>query len=367
MHNPKTEYSCIIADLNGERWLKNPIITLKEGINYYGSDFYELILYDNGSTDNSVSIFLDEVRGDTVYKVIRSEINIGWSPAANAALMEGKGDIIIFLNNDMEMGRESIDSIIRSLKSKENAGIIQFNSISLVDRKTQDSGRAYIDRFGFIYGYEAALQIEEVSFAEFSSFAVRREVFDDVCHFDDSYFMMYEDVDYAWRARLVGWGILFDPNAIVYHYRGGTVGKNFSDYKDFIIYRATKNHITSIIKNLELKNLVVSLPVAVILEILESAYIFVSVGRRKGMLNFKCLVHAILGMGETWNKRKIIQTKRRTNDRFLFKYFHIFDPYMLATYSIIANPKTRGRMAKSNVSPKLHTVKDHNGEYIQVP
>lgn len=46
---------------------------------------------------------------------------------------------------------------------------------------------------------------------------VRREVFDSVGLLDSDYFAYLEDVDFCVRARNRGYGILYQPKAIIYH------------------------------------------------------------------------------------------------------------------------------------------------------
>lgn len=49
-------------------------------------------------------------------------------------------------------------------------------------------------------------------------------VLENVGPFESSYFAYYEDTDWCWRARLLGYRIIYDPVATVRHVRGLTSG-----------------------------------------------------------------------------------------------------------------------------------------------
>jgi GT2 family glycosyltransferase len=206
---------------------------------------------------------------------------------------------------------------------------------------------------GFIYGYDAGSGVDSVSFAEGMAFALRNQVISDVGLLDGSYYMMYDDVDYSWRTRLMGWDIILEPRSIVYHYRGGTIGKNFENMDPKFITLATKNHLTTLLKNTEFHNLILTLPLAIFIKALESVYLMLKVNLRKGLMNTYGIVSTFFNMHHVLRKRYVIQTTRKITDRQLFKSFHAHDLKMLVQGSILANPYTRGRMRKSNEEPIL--------------
>jgi GT2 family glycosyltransferase len=51
---------------------------------------------------------------------------------------------------------------------------------------------------------------------------IRREVIERIGPLDDGFFMYFEDVEFAFRAREAGWEILHEPAARVVHLRGGS-------------------------------------------------------------------------------------------------------------------------------------------------
>jgi GT2 family glycosyltransferase len=86
----------------------------------------------------------------------------------------------------------------------------------------------------------------EVFCADHAAAIYRREVFEKIGKLDESLFMYSDDVDLGFRARLCGYRCLYVPDAIVYHERGGTIGRN-SPTQVRLIYR---NMLTVYLKNM---------------------------------------------------------------------------------------------------------------------
>jgi N-acetylglucosaminyl-diphospho-decaprenol L-rhamnosyltransferase len=49
---------------------------------------------------------------------------------------------------------------------------------------------------------------------------VRRSAFEELGGFDEAYFMFAEDMDLCWRAHRAGWGVAWQPAAVVTHVQG---------------------------------------------------------------------------------------------------------------------------------------------------
>ncbi len=84
-----------IVNLNGQKYLKDCL----ESINNlsYPQDKIEIILVDNGSSDNSIE-FLKANYSEV--KIIKNKKNMGFAHANNQAAEIAGGEYIAFLNND---------------------------------------------------------------------------------------------------------------------------------------------------------------------------------------------------------------------------------------------------------------------------
>jgi GT2 family glycosyltransferase len=88
-------------------------------------------------------------------------------------------------------------------------------------------------------------------------------------YYDHDFFAYKEDVDMAWRLQSAGWGALYVPKALAYHYRGmygpeksGLLQKikNRKQKSSVRNYYSTRNHWLMLVKNLRFSNLVLSFP-----------------------------------------------------------------------------------------------------------
>jgi hypothetical protein len=73
----------------------------------------------------------------------------------------------------------------------------------------------------------------------------RRRMLDEVGGMDETYFFALDDVDLAWRARMLGWRCLYAPAAIVHHHHGATTAHG-SDMKYFHV---GLNRVRTLAKN----------------------------------------------------------------------------------------------------------------------
>jgi GT2 family glycosyltransferase len=65
----------------------------------------------------------------------------------------------------------------------------------------------------------------------------RRSALEAVGRFDESYFAYYEDLDWAFRARLAGLTCRYVPNAVLYHRGSATLGRGITDFNGYHLWR----------------------------------------------------------------------------------------------------------------------------------
>ncbi len=69
---------------------------------------------------------------------------------------------------------------------------------------------------------------------------LRREVFERIGLFDESYFMYCEDSDFSFRARSAGFDILHIPAAMSWHAQSASIKKNRGKwFRDYYVARNT--------------------------------------------------------------------------------------------------------------------------------
>jgi GT2 family glycosyltransferase len=209
---------------------------------------FEVILVDNGSSDDSVN-FIQEAYPQI--RLLQNSQNLGFAGPNNQAIRVAQGRYIITLNNDTEVPPDWLQILVSATESHPDIGA--FASLVVFDdrRHMIDSAGLSVSLAGIGCQNRMGGDVEEVQEPE-EVFGVcaaaalyRRELLDDVGLFDEDYFAYYEDVDLAWRARLRGWRALLVPQAVVYHVHSATGGRA-SPFKEKLI---TRNKVWTTLKN----------------------------------------------------------------------------------------------------------------------
>lgn len=342
--------SIIIVNMNGKNWLKKCSKSVLASD--YPHERFEIILVDNGSTDGSVEFVKNLFMNDTRIKVLCNERNVGWSPANNQGMKLAKGEILVCLSNDMEVDPEWLKEIALVMRRNSRVGMVQCNSLSMRDRTTSDSAMNFLDAFGYAYGYTPSKEPTEVFFAEGMAFAVRRKVIEEIGMLDDYYFMEYDDMDFSWRARLAGYKVFFVPSANVYHARGATVGATyFLRLPNITLY--VRNHIVTILKNYEIRNILKVLPIVTAVEIAKMVYFFVKSKGKTADATFRGLMQVLLDLRIILSKRRAVQHGRKVSDAEIMKIMHRFNLGLLFSF---IDSQARGKRFISNLKPPIKSI-----------
>jgi GT2 family glycosyltransferase len=201
-----------------------------------------VIVVDNASTDNSVSLletrFPDQPRLD----ILRNERNLGFAIACNMGTRLAEGQNLLYLNPDCRVDKKTIPTLLAVLRSHPDAGMVGGLLLN-PDGTEQAGGRRAIPTpwrtlvrvfnlaglakrdsrlFSDFNLHRQALpdQPIEVEAISGACMLVRREALAVVGGFDEGYFLHCEDLDWCMRFRQAGWKVLFVPHARVTHYRG---------------------------------------------------------------------------------------------------------------------------------------------------
>lgn len=108
--------------------------------------------------------------------------------------------------------------------------------------------RGTIVKHGHVYppwdggGFNTA---EEVFHFNGAACLLRREMLAAAGLFDERFFMYYEDMDLAWRARAQGWQVRYAPQAIVRHVHSGSAG----EWSPLFTYNVDLNRLLMLLKN----------------------------------------------------------------------------------------------------------------------
>jgi GT2 family glycosyltransferase len=194
----------------------------------------EVILVDNGSTDESLALTR---RDFPEVKIIELGRNLGLTGAINRGIEQAGGAVLVPLNNDTEVAPQWAQALVDRLNAFPDAGMVASKMLLFSERhKIHSAG----DGFGSD-GIPINRGVWQPDTGQFDAdtyifggcggaVAYRREMLDDIGLFDEDLFMYLEDVDLNWRAQLAGYRVVFAPQAVVYHHLSATGGGVIASY-----------------------------------------------------------------------------------------------------------------------------------------
>jgi hypothetical protein len=185
---------------------------------------FELIIFDNNSSDNSVDILKEF--NDPRIKIIRSNKNLGYALGNNRCCSYSKGIWLLIINPDVIVDKNLIDELLRYFhilneKYKTDKMIIS-PKILLLDENINYFG-GNINFLGFSttqgFGKEDNFKKRYIKTDFFSGccFFLKKEDFLNLNGFDSRYFMYHEDVDLSIRARLNNFNLFVINSTKIVH------------------------------------------------------------------------------------------------------------------------------------------------------
>ncbi|WP_316832410.1 glycosyltransferase family 2 protein [Pedobacter aquatilis] len=215
-----------------------------------GTD-YDLIIADNGSTDDSLAI-LKKRFPSLIY--IDNKTNLGFAEGNNKALeysiQEGY-TFSLLLNNDTETDEDFLSPLISHLEKNHQTVAVQPAIYYLADKTRLWNGGSFFNQvFGFTYSKNQQkrrqLQLpEKVEWLTGCCFLVRNSALKQYGLFNNRFFLYYEDVDLSFRLKQAG-NLDYFPLSKIYHEAGvsGKQKKNSEGILSPIIhYYVSRNKI----------------------------------------------------------------------------------------------------------------------------
>ena len=139
-----------------------------------------------------------------------------------------------------------------------------------------------------------------------AAFAIRRELFERLGGFDEDFFMVYEDVDLSYRARLAGYRCWYAADAVVGHAGSGTLGVRSAS----AVFHGQRNLEWTWLKNTPPGLLFRTLPAHVAYSVAGVVH-YAAKGSFGPALRGK--MSAMLGLPRLLAKRRAVQRDRRAD------------------------------------------------------
>jgi glycosyltransferase involved in cell wall biosynthesis len=228
---PEPSVSVIIPTRNGGETLRCCLDSIRERTDYSN---YEIVIVNNQS-DEQATIDLLEQEGRRKHRqVILFDEPFNFSRLNNIAALQSTGDILVFLNDDIEIITAGWLRELVSIAIQPAVGAVGA-MLYYPDNHIQHAG--VIIGLGGVAGHAysrkprgypgdkcRALLVQELSAVTAACMAIKRDRFEDVHGFDESLAVAFNDVDLCLRLSRKGYHNIWTPNAELYHHESLTRG-----------------------------------------------------------------------------------------------------------------------------------------------
>lgn len=267
MSSPKV--AIVILNWNGRHYLQKFLPSVVSSL----YDNLDIVVADNGSTDDSVSFLRDNY---PQVRLILLPVNYGFTKGYNEALKQVEATYYVLLNSDVETGHDWIRPMVGLLESNPVIAACQPKILAYSNKELFEYAGAaggWMDSYGYPFSKGRVFEICEEDHGQYDTAApifwasgaalfIRSSVYREQHGFDDFFFAHMEEIDLCWRIQLSGYEVWSCPESVVYHVGGGTLPRGNSR-KTFLNFR--NNHIM-LWKNLTFTGKLRVFPVRLILD-----------------------------------------------------------------------------------------------------
>ena len=323
--------SVVVCNYNGERYLAECLASVfaLDGV------VDDVIVVDNLSTDGGLSLVRAQFPTVAIVEMGRNE---GPCPARNEGMRRAKNRWVLALDNDAVVTRDMLSKLCAAVlagrgdasaqasaePSDSPIAIAQPRSVfaSEMSRVHYDGGAlTYTGLIGLRNFYTPIAEAEgagtvDVDCAVAVALLVDRDALLALGGYDETMFILFEDLDLSFRLRATGKRIVSVEDAIVLH-KGGTPGISFREgpsYPGSRVFFHSRNRWTYMAKCFHLRTLVVAAPGIFLYELVWLVFSTLQGGLGpwlRGKWRFAKLA------AHVWRERQRFQTARSVPDRAL--------------------------------------------------
>ncbi len=250
MKNSQPRVSIIFLTFNTKKYSLDLLESLKK-INYKN---YDIIIVDNGSTDNGP----EEIKkkyGKAV-TVIENKKNLGYPAGINIGMREAlkrKSKYLLQMNDDMIVKQDFLDILVDAMEKHPEVGV-STSTIYYMDPKNMIwcAGCKYtIKSFKPLNQGEIDHgQINEEKYVDACDcvWMIRAEILKECGLLDESFFFIHEETELCLRVTRIGYKCLFVPKSKVWHKVSASSGQ-FKNEREVSVYYNIRNWLLTVKKN----------------------------------------------------------------------------------------------------------------------
>lgn len=211
----------------------------------------QVIVLDNGSEEPilpEIKAFFPEVLW------IESKENLGFGKGCNLAEKQATKPFLFFINPDTVVSRDSFCKMLDFMEAHPESGIVgsrilnEDGSLQLACRRSFPTTFSAISKTvglaalfpksklfaSYNMTYADPDEVTEVDAVSGSFFCIRRNLYEQLCGFDEDFFMYGEDLDLCFRAKVAGYKNYYTPATNILHFKGQSCKtRRWKSYVDF--------------------------------------------------------------------------------------------------------------------------------------
>jgi N-acetylglucosaminyl-diphospho-decaprenol L-rhamnosyltransferase len=203
-----------------------------------GAPVDDVVVVDNGCRLDPAPWVLEAVERGVPVRLVRTGRNLGYGAGANRGVAATDAEVVMVTNPDVELHRGAVQILVGAVVDDPAVAVVGPRIMEADGRRYPSArrfpspldalGHALLGRWRPANRYSARYRMDDlvpsgplrVDWVSGACFAARREAWEELGGFDESYFMYAEDMDLCWRAGRAGWAVVHHPGAAVTHVHG---------------------------------------------------------------------------------------------------------------------------------------------------
>jgi GT2 family glycosyltransferase len=273
------------------------------------------VVVDDCSSDDSVDYLRTRWPG---VEVVALERNVNVTVAMNECLRASPSELIVLLNNDVELEPDCIAQLVAAIHAHPQAAAAAAKLRDFHDRRLLDGAgdmffwRGAAVRRGQGQPDDGRYDQPRAIFAACGAVVLyRRSAVEEIGEFDERYVAGLEDVDWSFRAQLLGFDVRYVPTAVAYHMGSATLGRTLTPSMAYLNWR---NWLWLIVKDYPTGALLRHAPELVFQQ---AKILAIALWERRLGVWLRSWRDAVRGLPEVLGQRREIQQRRRRGVREL--------------------------------------------------
>ena len=206
---------------------------------------FEVIVVNDGSTDRTGKIAEAFVEEDKRFRLISQE-NSGPAGARNNGARNARNEIIVFLDSDCVPEKNWLEEMVKPFSDRNVAGV------QGAYRSRQKELIAVFGQIEIEHRYELMKKSRKVDWIGSYSAAYKKSIFLEEGGFDEAYRIASgEDPDFSYTLSENGYRLVFNQNAIVWHYHPASLPKYLRAkfYRGYWRVRLYRKHLGKMVSD----------------------------------------------------------------------------------------------------------------------